>query len=64
MNTLIQIGGSKGVRIPKVLIEQAKLANTQIEFEVLPRGLLIKPVVNKPRQRWEGQIQQIQTQHT
>ena len=47
MTTLIQIGNSKGVRIPKALIEKAKLANVEIALEVVPQGLLLHPIVVK-----------------
>ncbi len=63
MATLIQIGNSKGVRIPKALIEKAKLANVEIALEVVPQGLLLHPIVVKPRQNWEFQIQEAQSQY-
>jgi antitoxin MazE len=64
MTTLIQIGNSKGVRIPKALIEQTNLADVELEFEVLPeKGLLLKPVVKQPRQDWENQICEAQAQY-
>ena len=63
MATLIQIGNSKGVRIPKALIEKAKLANVEIALEVVPQGLLLHPIVVKPRQNWEFQIQEDQSQY-
>lgn len=63
MSTLIQIGNSKGVRIPKALIEQAQLEGTEIELELLPQGLLIKPVASKHRQDWELKIQKIQARN-
>ena len=47
---LVQIGNSKGIRIPKTLIEQFHLHD---EIEIVPsrRGLLIKSVA-KPRSKW------------
>lgn len=51
MATLIKIGNSQGVRIPKALIEQARLADTELEFKVTNAGLLIRPA-NTPRQGW------------
>ena len=44
MTMLTKIGNSKGIRIPKPLIEQAHLEDTQLELEVLKNGLLIKPI--------------------
>jgi antitoxin MazE len=52
MTTLVNIGNSKGVRIPKAIIEQAKLNDKELEFKVLEEGLLIKPVI-QPRQGWK-----------
>jgi antitoxin MazE len=58
---IVQIGNSKGVRIPKTIIEQLKFEKT-VEFEVLPEGLLLRPVKNQtekvaPRADWEEIIQ-------
>jgi len=49
--SLIQIGNSKGIRIPKTLIEQCQLTG---ELELVPSntGLLITSMA-KPRQGWE-----------
>ncbi len=48
---LIQIGNSKGIRIPKSLIEQYQLSG---EIELIPSkdGLLIT-ASSKPRDGWE-----------
>ena len=55
MTTLIKIGNSQGVRIPKAIIEQAKLDDKELEFKVIDDGLLIKPV-DKPRRGWKEQF--------
>ncbi|MBN2808082.1 MAG: AbrB/MazE/SpoVT family DNA-binding domain-containing protein [Deltaproteobacteria bacterium] len=55
MATLIRIGNSQGIRIPKVIIEQAQLENTELEFKVINDGLLIHPV-KKPREGWKKQF--------
>lgn len=55
MTTLIRIGNSQGVRIPKAIIEQAKLDDKELEFKVIDDGLLIQPV-KKPRQDWKIQF--------
>lgn len=59
MTMLTKIGNSQGVRIPKAIIAQAHLENVQIDFEVVENGLLIKPIVNKPRDNWEENIKQV-----
>ena len=55
MTTLIKIGNSQGVRIPKAIIEQAQLSNKKLEFKIIDDGLLIQPV-KKPRQGWKEQF--------
>ena len=55
MTTLIKIGNSQGVRIPKAIIEQARLVDQELEFKVLDDGLLIQPL-RKPREGWKAQF--------
>ena len=52
MTTLIRIGNSQGVRIPKAIIEQAKLEDKELVFKISDEGLIIQPL-QKPRQGWE-----------
>jgi len=40
---LIQIGNSRGIRLPKPLIEEAGLTD-EVELEVRDRSLVIRPV--------------------
>ncbi len=60
---LTKIGNSKGIRIPKPLIQQAHLENTQLELEVLKNGLLIKPINNTQRENWKENIKQVLSAH-
>ena len=55
MATLIKIGNSHGVRIPKAVIEQAHLSDKELVFKVIDGGLLIQPV-QEPRKDWRQQI--------
>ena len=55
MTSLIRIGNSQGVRIPKAIIEQAQLEDKELEFKVIDDGLLIKPV-KRPREGWKAQF--------
>ena len=55
MATLIKIGNSQGIRIPKPLVEQAQLENRELSLEVTQEGLLIKPS-KQPRQDWPEKI--------
>ena len=55
MATLIKIGNSQGVRIPKAIIEQAHLEDNELNFKVVEDGLLIQPV-KKVRAGWKEQF--------
>jgi len=54
---LVRIGNSRGVRIPKPLIEQAGLEE-DVEIEVTEGGILIGPV-REPRAGWEEAARQM-----
>lgn len=58
MATLIKIGNSQGIRIPKAVIEQAHLSNKELVFKVVDGGLLIQPV-QAPRKNWRQQIDKV-----
>ncbi len=47
---IIKIGNSKGIRIPKPILEQSSL-DGEVELEVVDEGLLIKSS-GKPRANW------------
>lgn len=57
MAAIIKIGNSQGVRIPKPILQQAKLEGTEIEFKVTSEGLLLMPVNTNPRQGWSEQLE-------
>jgi len=63
MTMLTKIGNSQGIRIPKPLIQQAHLENTNLELEVLENGLLIKPVNNSKRENWAKNIEEVVSKH-
>jgi antitoxin MazE len=58
MAALVKIGNSRGVRIPKAIIEQAKLEGKEIEFEVREEGLLLRPVNRAPREGWAENVRE------
>ncbi len=64
MTMLTKIGNSQGIRIPKPIIKQAKLENSEIEFEVTKDGLLLKPVKKVSRKDWEKNIKEVLSKHT
>lgn len=55
MATLIKIGNSQGIRIPKAIIKQARLEDKQLEFKIIDDGLLIQ-TVKKNREGWKEQF--------
>jgi len=48
---LVRIGNSRGVRLPKPLIEQAGLAD-EVELDVRDGAIVIRPL-DGPRAGWE-----------
>ena len=49
--SIIAIGNSQGVRIPKALLEESGLSG-EVELELTKEGLLIRPTRNS-RRGWE-----------
>lgn len=49
---VIRIGNSRGIRIPKVLLEQLHLGE-EVELEVGRKQLVIRPT-RKPREGWDA----------
>jgi antitoxin MazE len=48
---IIQIGNSQGIRIPKVLLEESRIAG-EVELELHPDGILIRNA-RSPRTGWD-----------
>jgi len=63
MSTLIAIGNSQGIRIPKPIIKQAHLEDTELELIIVEEGLLIKPVEKISRESWVSDIEQVYSKH-
>ncbi len=56
MANLVKIGNSKGIRIPKALIEQAHLEDKELKLQIVKDGLLVSPS-KKPREGWKEAIE-------
>ncbi|HEY84323.1 MAG TPA: AbrB/MazE/SpoVT family DNA-binding domain-containing protein [Chloroflexi bacterium] len=52
---IVKIGNSRGLRIPKAILEQLNLKN-EVELEIQENELVIRPTV-APRQNWEEQFE-------
>ena len=48
---LVKIGNSRGIRLPKAVIEQVGLGD-EVELEVRPGEVAIRPAKRKPREGW------------
>ena len=49
--SVVRIGNSRGIRIPKALLEQCRFGST-VELEVHQGQLIVKPAA-RPRSGWE-----------
>lgn len=58
---IINIGNSRGVRIPRLLLEQANLG-AEVEIEVHEGELIIRPS-GKPRARWDDRFAEMSERH-
>lgn len=54
---IVRIGNSRGVRIPKPLLEQTGLSG-EVEIIVADDALVIRPV-KQPRQHWAAAFQEM-----
>jgi len=50
--SVIPIGNSKGIRLPKAILEQLNIQD-KLELEVEDRHLILKPVSRDPREGWD-----------
>ena len=63
MAQIVKIGNSQGLRIPKPIIEQAQLANIELDFTVLEEGLLISPK-KTIREDWQAETEAALKSHS
>lgn len=49
---IIPIGNSKGVRIPRALLELCHMTNA-VDLNVKGRTIVIQPIKRRPRDGWE-----------
>jgi antitoxin MazE len=50
--SVVQIGNSRGVRLPKAVLDQLEISD-QVEMEVEDGQILLKPIRRTPRQGWD-----------
>jgi antitoxin MazE len=54
---LVRIGNSRGIRIPRVVVEQTGLQG-ELELEVRDRQLVVRPT-SRPRAGWEDRFREM-----
>jgi len=54
---VVSIGNSKGIRIPKTILDKYKIGDS-VEVEMREDGIVLKPV-HKPREGWEESFRQM-----
>lgn len=57
--SLVDIGNSKGIRLPNGLIKQLGLGKL-VEMKIQDKGILIEPAVS-PRAGWEAAFQEMRS---
>jgi antitoxin MazE len=48
---LVPIGNSRGIRIPKAVLQQCEMAD-EVELSVKGRQIIVSPVSKSPREGW------------
>ena len=60
--SIIQIGNSKGLRLPKMLLEKYRF-DRKVELELRDDCIVIRPIrESTPRQGWEAAFRQMHEQ--
>jgi len=59
---LVKIGNSQGIRIPKPLVEQARLEGKELKLQLVSEGLLITPE-KEARDGWKEAIEGVIAVH-
>jgi antitoxin MazE len=49
--SVVQIGNSKGIRLPKAIIEQCDI-DDKLDMEIKDNEIILKPVKKTPRDGW------------
>ena len=55
---VVPIGNSKGIRIPKAILEQCNIRD-QIELEVEGGRIILEPVRDAPRKTWDDAFREM-----
>lgn len=56
--SVIQIGNSRGIRIPKSILQQLNIEES-VELEIHDKELLLRPIYKKPRENWKESFKEM-----
>lgn len=56
--SVVQIGNSKGIRLPKAIIEQCEI-NDKLEMEIKNNEIILKAVKKTPREGWAEKFKEM-----
>lgn len=60
--SVVPIGNSKGVRLPKAILDQLGISD-QMELEVENKQIILRPINKNPRSGWEEALQKMNRNH-
>jgi len=60
--SVVPIGNSRGIRIPKTVLEECKI-DDEVLIQVEDETILIRPVKHKPRKNWEKAFRKMHEQN-
>ena len=49
--SVVQIGNSKGIRLPKAIIDQCNISD-KVDLEIKDNEIILKPIKKKVREGW------------
>lgn len=58
--SVIPIGNSRGIRLPKAILEQLEISD-QVELEVQNKQIILRPISKNPRSGWEEALRKMNT---
>ena len=56
--SVIQIGNSRGIRLPKAILDQLNVSE-KLDLEVENQQIILKPVQDKPRHGWSDAFKEM-----
>lgn len=56
--SVVPIGNSRGIRLPKAILEQLRISE-HLELEVENNQIILRPINKNPRSGWEEALQKM-----